>query len=60
MTLTQAIQQGLKDYKESPDLFASVEMAVKYRVADMIWEEINHIDLEDSLEVLNFIQKATK
>ena len=58
--MNEAIQKGIKDYNELPLAFASIDDAIKYRVADFIWQEIRDKDTSEPEKVLKAIYKICK
>lgn len=58
--MDEAISQGFADYKDCPAAYYSLEAAIKYRVAQFIWNEMSSKDVTMPGEILEAIAKITK
>lgn len=59
ITLLKAIHEGKKDASELPSRCGSEEDFIRYSVARFIWKQFENVDITDSVQVLEALQKVT-
>ena len=58
--IEDAVAQGKADYADLPMAFTSENTAIKYRVAQFIWEQLYGVDTSEPADVLNAIATIVK
>jgi hypothetical protein len=59
-TMNQAIEQGKRDYLDMPACFNDENTAIKYRVAQFIWDQVRAVDTSEPTQILEAINIIVK